>query len=117
MTQDINNANHYTAEEGMVFRRINNGFGEIKPIILGKELYLGKILIDGEGNALKTPIDDKIEYYDEVAKPERKPRKFDKEELNAMPINETEVEPEVAEEEPVIEPNTEEIEENAEENA
>lgn len=74
MTQDINNPKHYIADEGMVFQRISNGFTELEhPMTVGSQLYLGKILIDAKGNALDEPIDDNIEFYTEIPRPERKP--------------------------------------------
>lgn len=72
MTQDSQNEKHYIAAEGKVFQRIYNGFNEIKtPTVYGSELFLGKILVDGEGKLLEEPIDDKIEYYQEINEPIR----------------------------------------------
>lgn len=72
MVQDINNTKHYIADEGKVFQRIYNGFSQLaKPMTLGKELFLGQILVDNDGNELETPIEDMIEYYTEVIEPER----------------------------------------------
>lgn len=60
----------YTADEGKVFRRIHNGFTTIeKPYIVGTTIILGQILIDAEGKKLAAPIDDKIEYYEEIDAP------------------------------------------------
>ena len=104
MTQDINNPKHYIADEGMVFQRISNGFAELeKPMTVGSQLYLGKILIDANGNALDEPIDDSIEFYTEIARPERKHREPETPEY----IEPTEENPE----------NIQEIIENPEENA
>jgi len=76
MTQDINNPKHYIADEGMVFQRISNGFTELEnPMTVGSQLYLGKILIDSKGNTLDELIDDSIEFYTEIPRPERKNRK------------------------------------------
>lgn len=95
MTQDTNNTKMYTADEGKVFQRIHNGFTTIeKPYIVGSMLILGQILIDAEGNKLASPIDDKIEYYEEIDAP---------------------VEEETTEEAPVEEPEVNET--NNEENA
>lgn len=70
MTQDINNPKKYTADEGKVFQRIHNGFTIIeKPYVAGAVLILGQILVDAEGNKLAAPIDDKIEYYQEIDAP------------------------------------------------
>lgn len=70
MIQDTNNSRHYTADEGKVFQRIHNGFTAIEnPYIVGTALILGQILIDAEGNKLDEPIDDKIEYYEEIDAP------------------------------------------------
>lgn len=70
MTQDTNNSKHYIADEGKVFQRIHNGFTAIEqPYIVGTALILGQILIDSYGNKLDEPIDDKIEYYEEIDAP------------------------------------------------
>lgn len=50
--------NHYTAREGMTYRRKVDGF------IMGNDMYLGKF-IDG--------TDDVIENYEEVDDPEYVP--------------------------------------------
>jgi len=77
MTQDSNNKNHYIADEGMCFRRINNGFTPIEnSYIVGEELFLGQILVDQNGKELSSPINDHIEYYEEVEAP--KPEKSEK---------------------------------------
>lgn len=70
MTQDTTNTKMYTADEGKVFQRIHNGFTTIeKPYIVGTVITLGQILIDAEGKKLESPIDDKIEYYEEIDAP------------------------------------------------
>lgn len=70
MTQDIDNPKYYIADEGKCFRRIHNGFTAIEnPYIVGTALILGQILIDDKGMKLDEPIDDKIEYYEEVDMP------------------------------------------------
>lgn len=57
----------YIADEGKVFQRTYNGFKILNPPIgYFNTLKLGKILIDSEGNQLDNPIDDKIQYYEEV---------------------------------------------------
>lgn len=67
MIQDIENSNHYIADEGKVFKRIHNGFAELEePMILGNELYLGDIIVDNNGKRLRRPIPDSIEYYTEI---------------------------------------------------
>lgn len=70
MTQNTTNTKMYTADEGKVFQRIHNGFTTIeKPYIVGTVITLGQILIDAEGKKLESPIDDKIEYYEEIDAP------------------------------------------------
>ena len=70
MIQDTNNPKKFTADEGKVFQRIYNGFAEIEnPYIVGTALILGKILVDNEGKELVEPIDDLIEYYQEIDLP------------------------------------------------
>ena len=70
MTQNTTNTKMYTADEGKVFQRIHNGFTTIeKPYIVGTTIILGQILIDVEGKKLESPIDDKIEYYEEIDAP------------------------------------------------
>lgn len=70
MTQNTTNTKMYTADEGKVFQRIHNGFTTIeKPYIIGTVITLGQILIDAEGKKLESPIDDKIEYYEEIDAP------------------------------------------------
>lgn len=70
MTQNTINTKMYTADEGKVFQRIHNGFTTIeKPYIVGTTIILGQILIDAEGKKLAAPIDDKIEYYEEIDAP------------------------------------------------
>lgn len=75
MTQDSKNTKHYIADEGKVFRRVYDGFNKLsKPLILGNELILGNIILNSNGDMLNAPIEDKIEYYEEVDAPERKSR-------------------------------------------
>ena len=75
MTQDYNNEKHYIASEGKVFQRISNGFNKLaEPIVLGNELFLGNIILDAEGKMLEKPIEDKIEFYEEVEAPVNKDR-------------------------------------------
>lgn len=70
MTQNTTNTKMYTADEGKVFQRIHNGFTTIeKPYVVGTVITLGQILIDAEGKKLESPIDDKIEYYEEIDAP------------------------------------------------
>ena len=54
MLIDENNEKHLIAEEGMVLLQLSSG------IIFGKEVFLGKAVIDGE------IIDDFIENFIEV---------------------------------------------------
>jgi len=57
----------YIADEGKAFQRTYDGFKKLNPPIgYFKTLKLGKILTDSDGNLLDTPIDDKIQYYEEV---------------------------------------------------
>lgn len=71
MTQDKNNPKHFICDEGKTFQRIHNGFTEIEnPYIVGTEIKLGKILIDETGKELEDPINDLIEYYEEIELPE-----------------------------------------------
>lgn len=87
MTQDTNNPKHFIADNGNVFRRINNGFEEIEnPMVLGKEIILGQILVDKDGNMLAEPIDDNIEYYDEIPQPEPK-RNINREDMQFTAAN------------------------------
>lgn len=66
MTQNTTNTKMYTADEGKVFQRIHNGFTTIeKPYIVGTTIILGQIL----SKKLAAPIDDKIEYYEEIDAP------------------------------------------------
>lgn len=58
--------NIYFADEGKIFQRIYDGFKKIVPQGQFSTLQLGKILVDSDGNKLKTPIEDKIQYYEEV---------------------------------------------------
>lgn len=57
----------YIADEGKVFQRTYDGFKKLNPPIgYFSTLKLGKILTDSDGNLLDTPINDKIQYYEEV---------------------------------------------------
>lgn len=57
----------YIADEGKVFQRTYDGFKKLNPPIgYFNNLKLGKILTDSDGNLLDNPIDDKIQYYEEV---------------------------------------------------
>ena len=57
----------YIANEGKAFQRTYDGFKKLNPPIgYFKTLKLGKILTDSDGNLLDNPIDDKIQYYEEV---------------------------------------------------
>ena len=70
MIQDTNNPKKFTADEGKIFQRIHNGFTNIEePYIVGTTLILGKILVNEEGKELADPIDDLIEYYEEINLP------------------------------------------------
>lgn len=72
MTQDSKNSKRFIADNGKVFQRVYNGFTAIaEPYIVGEELILGEILVDAEGNALATPINDDIHYYEEIDAPEQ----------------------------------------------
>ena len=62
MKIDTNNQNHILAEEGMVFKRISDGF------IYGEELYLGYTYYLG-GELLETPLLELPEHFEEVEKP------------------------------------------------
>ena len=42
MTIDVNNPKHIIADEGKILRQISSG------IIMGNEVYLGKVMIDGQ---------------------------------------------------------------------
>ena len=57
MTIDVNNPKHLIADEGKVLKQISSG------IILGIEVYLGKVMIDGK------LIDDFVENYEEIDEP------------------------------------------------
>lgn len=63
MKIDINNQNHILAEEGMVFRRISDGF------IYGEEVYLGVTYYLG-GELLDEPLLELPEHFEEIEKPE-----------------------------------------------
>lgn len=57
----------YIADEGKVFQRTYDGFKKLNPPIgYFNTLKLGKILTDSDGNLLENPIDDKIQYYEEI---------------------------------------------------
>lgn len=59
--------NVYIADEGKAFQRIYDGFKKLDvPQGYFFSLILGDILIDSNGNKLKIPIPDKIQYYEEV---------------------------------------------------
>lgn len=60
MKIDELNPKHLIADEGKVLRQISSG------IIIGSEVYLGKVLIDGE------LVDDFVENFEEIddVKPE-----------------------------------------------
>ena len=60
MTIDVNNPKHIIADEGKVLRQISSG------IIMGNEVYLGKVMIDGQ------LVDDFVENFEEIdeSKPE-----------------------------------------------
>ena len=74
MIQDTLNSKKFTASEGKVFKRIHDGFQSIENgIVLGDTIILGEILVNSFGEKLETPIEDKIEYYTEIDKPEQKP--------------------------------------------
>ena len=81
MTQDKNNPKHYIADEGKIFQRISNGFTNIEtPYAVGTELMLGEILIDQNGNKLESPIEDRIEYYNEIDLPKEDVKENENEE-------------------------------------
>lgn len=81
MTQDKNNPKHYIADEGKIFQRISNGFTNIEtPYVVGTELTLGEILIDQNGNKLESPIEDRIEYYNEIDLPKEDVKENENEE-------------------------------------
>ena len=60
MTIDVNNPKHIIADEGKILRQISSG------IIMGNEVYLGKVMIDGQ------LVDDFVENFEEIdeSKPE-----------------------------------------------
>ena len=63
MKIDTNNQNHILAEDGMVFKRISDGF------IYGNEIYLGCThYLNGE--LLDEPLLELPEHFEEVEKPE-----------------------------------------------
>ena len=61
--------NKYIADKGKAFKRTYNGFAKIEDNNYYPTLILGKILLDNDGELLSTPIDDKIQYYEEVELP------------------------------------------------
>lgn len=61
MIIDPKDIRHIIADEGMVLRRIST------QEIYGKEVYLGKIVVDGQ------TVDDQASNFDEVAEPEPEP--------------------------------------------
>ncbi len=63
MTIDVNNPKHLIADEGKVLKQISSG------IILGTEVYLRKVMIDGK------MVDDFVENYEEIDEPEIKDNK------------------------------------------
>lgn len=82
MTQDKNNPKHYIANEGKIFQRVSNGFTNIEiPYVVGTELMLGEILIDQNGNKLESPIEDRIEYYEEIDLPKEEVKENENEEI------------------------------------
>ena len=62
MKIDTNNQNHILAEEGMVFKRISDGF------IYGNELYLG-LTYYLNGELLDEPLLELPEHFEEVENP------------------------------------------------
>lgn len=64
MTIDVNNPKHIIADEGKILKQISSG------IIMGYEVYLGKVMIDGQ------IIDDFVENFEEI------------DELQPEPVNE-----------------------------
>ena len=62
MKIDTNNQNHILAEEGMVFKRISDGF------IYGNEVYLGYTHYLG-GVLLPEPLLELPEHFEEVEIP------------------------------------------------
>lgn len=68
MIIDPKDSKHIIADEGMVLRRIST------QEIYGKEVYLGKIVVDGQ------VVDDQASNFDEVAEPEREPQPENNEE-------------------------------------
>lgn len=54
MTIDVNNPKHLIADEGKVLKQISS------EIILGTEVFLGKVIIDGK------LIDDFAENFEEI---------------------------------------------------
>lgn len=54
MTIDVNNPKHLIADEGKVLKQISSG------IILGYEVFLGKVIINGE------LVDDFPENFEEI---------------------------------------------------
>ena len=57
MTIDVNNPKHIIADEKKVLKQISSG------IIMGKEVYFGKVMID------RQLVDDFVENFEEIDKP------------------------------------------------
>ena len=57
MAIDVNNPKHLIADEGKVLKQISSG------IIMGKEVYLGKVMINGQ------LVDDFVENFEEIDEP------------------------------------------------
>jgi len=66
MTIDVNNPKHLIADEGKVLKQISSG------IIMGKEVYLGKVMIDGK------LVDDFVENFMEIDEPKPEPENDEK---------------------------------------
>lgn len=68
--------NKYIADKGKAFKRVYNGFEKISNEIYYRNLTLGDIIVNAQGEKLETPIPDKIQYYEEVELPkDEKPNK------------------------------------------
>lgn len=61
MIIDPTNSKHIIADEGKILRQISSG------IIMGNEVYLGKVMIDGK------LVDDFVENFDEIDEPKPEP--------------------------------------------
>ena len=66
MTIDVNNPKHIIADEGKILKQISSG------IIMGKEVYLGKVMIDGQ------LVDDFVENFTEIDEPKPEPENEEK---------------------------------------